>query len=53
MCASRRRRATPSPPPLPQSAATKGVTLEVALGMLAFPKELGQNPATGGGHPLP
>ncbi|KAL4451972.1 hypothetical protein ABPG75_007634 [Micractinium tetrahymenae] len=33
--------------PLARTAATKGVTLETALGMLALPKELGQNPATG------
>lgn len=43
--------AAPGPPPPcllpPQTAATKSVTLEVALGMLAFPKVLGLNPATG------
>ncbi|KAL4422983.1 hypothetical protein ABPG77_005463 [Micractinium sp. CCAP 211/92] len=33
--------------PLARNAASKNVTLEAALGLLAFPKELGLNPATG------
>ena len=30
-----------------QSTQTRGVTLEMACAMLALPKELGPNPATG------
>ena len=39
----------PRPPPCcAQSKNLRGVTLDVALSMLALPKDLGPNPATGG-----
>ena len=35
------------PPCVPQTSNTRSVTLETALAMLALPKDLGPNPATG------